>query len=138
MKDGQHPGLRRRLVLVLAVTVGVAVALFRRVPSASTLEDQIPDEHALIAAGLSGVPAPGQPTRPLAVDRVVVDGAHTYIAYHYTVNPGRGFVPTPILTLFDDRGNLLSAAGDVHCERTRASWPLPSWLPWQPAAVIRC
>jgi len=59
------------------------------------LDPGIPNEQAVIAAGLSGAPGPGQPTRPFAVDRVLVDGAATYVQYHRSgpaLAPGVGGV----------------------------------------------
>jgi hypothetical protein len=139
MNEYRRAWIRAGVVVLLALLLGaiVAAAAAEHTVSAITLEDQIPDEPGLLAAGLGGVPAPQQPSSPLEVDRVVVDALHTYVSYHYTVDPGRGYVPLPILSLYDDRGNLVSAAGEVRCERG-TPWALPAWLPWRPTATIRC
>jgi hypothetical protein len=140
MNGYRHAWIRAGGVVLLAVVVGAlsVIVLVAHTAPIATLEDQIPDEPGLLAAGLDGVPAPQQPSSPLQVDRVVVDALHTYVTYHYTVDPGRGFVPLPILSLYDDHGNLVSAAGEVRCERTGTPWTLPAWLPWRPTATIRC
>ena len=66
------------------------------------------------------------------MERVVVDTAHTYIIYHYTVDPGSGYLHLPLLSLFDDTGAFRGAAGDVRCDRTQAGWPLQNCSPGIP------
>jgi hypothetical protein len=136
----RHTWIWAGAVVLVAVVAGALslIVLVAHTAPITTVEDQIPDEPALLAAGLSGVPAPHQPSGPLQVDRVVVDALHTYVSYHYTIDPGNGFVPLPILSLYDGRGRFVSASGATRCERTGTAWAIPPWLPWRPSATIHC
>ncbi len=124
-------------LLLLLVAVAIRVALLTPPAVAAVpLDPNLPNEQGLIAAGLSGTPGRGQPTGPIAVDRVLVDGAATYVQYHTAAPAGSQGDPLP--TLSDDRG--VPIAGDVHSGVTFSSgWaiplPLPSWLPWHPQTV---
>ncbi len=69
-------------LLLSLVAVAAAISLIvRPVTTSVPLDPRIPHEAALIARGLSGAPAPGQPNSPIAVDRVVTDGASTYVQF---------------------------------------------------------
>ena len=71
--------------MLLLVAVAAGIALLTRLAVADVpLDSHIPHEQALIDVGLSGVPGPDQPTAPIAVDRVLVDGAATYVQFHRT------------------------------------------------------
>jgi hypothetical protein len=80
-----RPPVRSPALLLLLVLVAVAAAaalLVHPTATAVPLDPHIPNAHALSDAGLSGAPDPSQPTRPIAVDRVLLDGAATYVQYH--------------------------------------------------------
>jgi len=139
----RHPRLRALLIgagLLLSFVLVAAVlslALYPINPGVP-LDPGIPNEQALIDAGLSGSPAPGQPTAPIAVDRVLVDGAATYVQYHIS-GPG-GPQGDPLPTLSDDRG--VPVTGGSSSNRDDApDWPLPfplpAWLPWRPSTIRR-
>lgn len=102
------------------------------------LDPHIPNEQQLIALGLSGTPGPGQPARPVTVDRVLVDGVATYVQYHMTIRPGAP-ESDPAPTLTDDKG--VPAPGDQFSGISSLSgWtlpPLPSWVPWHPRTIER-
>jgi len=85
------------LMLLVAAAAGIALAL-RPAAASVPLDPGIPNEQALIARGLSGMPSPGQPATPIAVDRVVTDGAATYVQFHSTGSLGR--VPDDITMLY--------------------------------------
>jgi hypothetical protein len=67
-------------LVLLSILVGSAL-LGARVLTQPTvpLEPHIPNEQMLIAQELSGTPGPNQAAWPIAVDRVLVDGAATYV-----------------------------------------------------------
>jgi len=138
-----HPRRRRPLraaallLVLVALAAGVALAVQPSTPRVP-LEPGIPNEQALIDAGLAAVPGPGQPTRPVAVDRVLVDGAATYVQYHTAASPSPSSDPSP--TLSDDQG--APVAGDIYSGVSSVSdWtfpvPLPAWLPWHLPTVRR-
>ena len=108
------------------------------------LDPAIPNESVLIARGLSGVPAARQPHTPIAVDRVVADGAATYVQFHLLASPAphADYVPE----LFDDSGTFVNADGRGSALMPQWALPvlarvpvsaLPSWLPWRPPVVLR-
>jgi len=119
------------LLLFVAAAAGIALAL--RPASASVpLDPGIPNEQALIARGLSGMPSPGQPATPIAVDRVVTDGAATYVQFHSTASLGR--FPDDIPMLYDDTGALMNYGGGANTSDGARGWTrfLPPWFPWRP------
>ncbi len=124
------------VLLLVAAVAGIAVAV-RPTAAGSPLDPNIPNEQALIAMGLSGSPAPGQPTRPIVVDRVLVDGAATYVQWHAPdLAPIHGqFGPL----ISDGRGTAVVAGSDIAGVQPAWSWPipLPSWLPWHPPTLVR-
>lgn len=124
------------LLLVLAVAAGLAL-LIRPVAAGIALDPNIPHERALIAAGLSGTPGPGQPAVPVAVDRVLVDGAATYIQYRIIQPLGTVDDLSPALT--DDRGTTLNAgsSGFLSPPGLTLPFPLPAWLPCRPMVSRR-
>ncbi len=132
------------LLVLAAVAAGLALAAHPLTPGVP-LDPGIPNEQALIAAGLSGAPGPGQPTRPFAVDRVLVDGAATYVQYHRSgpaLAPGvGGMAAFPSITLVDEHGNQLTAGGSGGSSSAVPAWPLPvplpAWFPWRPPLVQR-
>lgn len=127
------------LALFLAVALAAGVGLARRavVEPTAPLDPNLPNEQSLIAAGLAGTPGRDQPTRPVAVDRVLVDGAATYVQYHLTA-PGaleKGLYPT----ISDDRGATIGAnglGGYWSSSQAPLGWmipfALPAWVPWRP------
>ncbi len=127
------------VVLLIAVTVTTGIAVTVRPMAAGVpLDLRISNEQALIARGLAGVPAPGQPTTPIAVDRVVTDGVSTYIQFHSTVPRSR--VPNVIPTLYDDMGTPINSEGGASSDDGTVGWArfLPPWFPWHlPAGPIR-
>ena len=128
------------LVLLVGILVGTAL-LGARVLTQSTvpLDPHIPNEQTLIAKGLSGTPGPNQSAWPIAVDRVLVDGAATYVQFHVTGSAGQDRYPLPLLlpTLSDDRGALINEGTMGSVEPPGGSLPLPSWIPWRPPVVQR-
>jgi hypothetical protein len=70
----------------LFVALAVAAGVQARMASQPTipLDPAIPNAQVLIARGLAGVPSRNQPTYPIAVDRVVTDGAATYVQFRIT------------------------------------------------------
>jgi len=129
-------------VLLVAAATGIALAV-RPTVAGIPLDPSIPNEQLLIARGLSGVPGPGQPTAPIAVDRVVTDGATTYVQFHSasaTASSGPGRLSFPFPNLFDDTGAPVNYGGRLHFSTQPAlpvPFPLPSWFPWHPPVVTR-
>jgi len=119
------------LLLLLAAAAGIAL-LVRPAAAGVPLDPSIPHEQVLIARGLSGVPGPGQPTTPIAVDRVVTDGATTYVQFHSTASLGR--IPDDIPMLYDDTGTLMNYGGGANTNDGARGWTrfLPPWFPWHP------
>jgi len=119
------------LLLFVAVAAGITLAVS---PAAAgvPLDPGIPNAPTLIARGLSGVPTPGQPTAPFTVDRVVTDGAATYVQFHSTAPPGR--VPEVLLDLSDDKGAPVNFWGGLSTGYGARGWTqvLPAWFPWRP------
>lgn len=124
------------LLLLVAAAAGISLA-GRPAAAGVPLDPSIPNEQALIAMGLSASPRPNQPTRPIVVDRVLVDGAATYVQWHAPdLAPLHGqFGPQ----ISDGRGTALVASGVVAGVQPAWSWsiPLPSWVPWHPPTVVR-
>src|SRR5438874_4434206 len=100
-----------------SLALGGMALLARPTQPALLLDPHIPNERALIDLGLSGTPGPGQPTRPVTVDRVLVDRAATYVQYHLT-GPG-GPQGDPLPTLADDQGVMVN--GDEYSGFTSSS-----------------
>jgi len=138
--------LRATALLFLLVAAAAALALLVRPAAVAPLDPHIPHEQALLDAGFAGVPGPDQPHAPVAVDRVLVDGAAAYVQYHMAVPVGAPLYPIPALpALADDRGVPVPvwggdrfSASDVS---SAAGWTLPvalpAWVPWHPTAVRR-
>jgi len=128
------------LALVAAAT-GIALAV--RPPGAGVpLDPTIPHEAVLIARGLSGAPRPGQPDVPVAVDRVVIDGATTYVQFHTTstYTPRSPVEPSFFPRLSDDTGTPVNANAELRFSPPPAlpvPFPVPSWFPWRPSVVTR-
>jgi len=105
---------RRRGRRVVAVGVAFALDAILILPLHTILAPGAPhpaygktapvlDDARFIEDGTIGQPASNQPSRPVAVDRVLADGAATYVQYHIADVPHDG-QPTPALV--DDRGDL--------------------------------
>jgi len=140
----------RRMTTVLGVVVGLALLAGLATLGVSTfltrpgvpLDPYLPNEQALIDLGLSSTPGPDQPQGPVAVDRVLVDKAATYVQFHLTVPAvPRHDLGYPSLDISDDQGTLLSSdpvpEGGSFYPVPRPGWtlpfPLPSWVPsWVP------
>ncbi len=139
--------LRAAALPLLIVAAAAALALLVR-PAATVvpLDPHIPHAQALLDAGFAGVPRPDQPDAPVAVDRVLVDGAATYVQYHMAVPVGTPLYPMPALPILADgrgvpvpvSGGDRFSTGDVS---PAAGWTLPvalpAWLPWHPTTVRR-
>jgi len=123
--------------LLLGAVCGGVALLSQPVRTAVPLDPHIPNEQALIDLGLSGTPGSGQPTQPIGVDRVLVDGAATYVQYHLSVS---GSQTAPFLTLSDDQGATV-ARGGYDGFTSSSDWsfpfPLPAWAPWPPRTIQR-
>jgi len=119
------------LLLLVAAAAGIALAV-RPTAAGIPLDPTIPNEQALIARGLSGVPSPGQPTAPIVVDRVVTDGTTTYVQFHSPAALGR--LPDVIPMLYDDTGALINDGGGASTGTEPLDWTrfLPPWVPWHP------
>ena len=85
------------LVVALTAATLQVHGVAARAPQAAPLDPHIPNEPWLIAHGLSGTPAPGQPASPVVVDRVLADGVATYMQYHLTDAYVYGDAPMPFL-----------------------------------------
>jgi len=130
-------GVGLTLFLAAALAGGIGLASRASARLSAPLDPNIPNEQALIDAGLAATPGPDQPTRPVAVDRVLVDGAATYVQYHFTA-PGaleKGLYPT----ISDDRGATIGAnglGGYWSSPQAPLGWiipfTLPAWIPWRP------
>jgi len=139
--------LRAAALLCLLVAAAAALALLVRPAAAAVpLDPHIPHEQALLDAGFVGVPRPDQPDAPVAVDRVLVDGAATYVQYHMAVLVGAPIYPLPAPpTLADDRGVPVPVYGGDRFSASdvssAAGWTLPvalpAWVPWHPTTVRR-
>ncbi len=133
------------LLLLVAAAAGISLAV-RPVATSVPLDPHIPHEQALIDAGFAGTPGPGQPTAPFAIDRVLVDGAATYVQYHMAVPVGTPLYPLPALPILaDDRGvpvpvfggDRFSASGVSSESGWTLLFALPAWVPWHPTTVRR-
>jgi len=130
------------LLAVCGVLAGSAALIIPMHASLSApLDPNIPNEQILIDQGLSGTPDPRQPSSPVAVDRVLVDGAVTYVQYHLNGSlRGRGgFAPQLALTveLYDDHGVLEDHGVRWGESPSDPTPPLPAWFPWHPPVVQR-
>ncbi len=139
------PLLVAGLVLTLvAAAAGIALAA-RPAVTGVPLDPRIPHGHLLIARGLSGVPDPGQPAAPIAVDRVVTDGTTTYVQFHTSASatrPGGPFWSSFSPRLSDDTGTLVTFNWFLSSSSPQATlpalpFPVPSWFPWSPSVVTR-
>jgi len=103
------------------------------------LDSNIPNEQALIILGLSGTPGTDQPMWPIAVDRVLDDGAATYVQWHTS---DLSVLRNPLKPqLYDDHGTLVDGGGLAAWGSSRnvsTAWPIqvPSWLPWHPPVIV--
>jgi len=125
------------LLLLVAAATGIALAV-RPVALGVPLDPGIPNERVLIARGLSGVPSPGQPTTPIAVDRVVTDGLLTYVQFHMTwPPPSSAAQPFPFSTLSDNTGPSVNTDRTMNLSPLNPALPLPlpSWFPWRPSTT---
>jgi hypothetical protein len=124
-------------VAALLVAAAVAAGVEARMASQLTipLDPAIPNERVLIARGLAGVPSRSQRTYPIAVDRVVTDGAATYVQFRITGSLGR--FPNVIPDLYDDTGAAVNYGGGAGLSPAGWTLPLPSWVPWHPPVVRR-
>jgi len=137
------------LLLLVAVAVGVALAV-RPVAADVPLDPRIPNGRALIARSLSGVPNPGQPTTPIAVDRLVTDGILTYVQFHLASPAASTAAPPsmfPTFSTLSDNTRPTTVGGSVNAVRGAylsppvsglpLPIPIPSWFPWRPLTVQR-
>jgi hypothetical protein len=136
------------LLLLVAAAAGIALAV-RPVAADVPLDPRIPNGRALIARSLSGVPNPGQPTTPIAVDRLVTDGILTYVQFHLASPAASAAQPLPFMfaTLSDNTPP--PAVGGRGMNSVRGTYlsppvsglplpiPIPSWFPWRPLTVQR-
>lgn len=137
----RRPPVRGPALLLLLVLVAMAAGttlLVHPTATAVPLDPHIPNAHALSDAGLGGAPDPSQPTRPIAVDRVLLDGAATYVQYHIAGPHAPSGDPVPTLT--DDQG--VRVTGDtLSSVSSLTDWPLPvplpAWLLWHPPTIQR-
>ncbi len=131
--------LRAALLIAAAIAAAAGLALATRPTTAAVapLDPNIPSEQALINAGLSGTPGPGQPAAPVVVDRVLVDGAATYVQYHLMGRNGQPDYPT--FTLSDDQGDGVASgsSGTMYPTGWALPFPLPAWVPWRPSTTWR-
>ncbi len=139
------------LALLVAVAAGIALAA-RPVAVDVSLDPRIPNGRVLVARGLSGVPAPGQPTTPIAVDRLVTDGILTYVQFHMA-SPATSAAAQPLPFMFSalsdntaptgiGRGTNFGRNGSLSPPASGLPLPvpvppLPSWFPWRPPTVQR-
>ncbi len=132
------PLLCAALMLLLATAAAGLTLLTRLAVADVPLDSHIPNEQALIDVGLSSVPGPDQPTRPIAVDRVLVDGAATYVQYHRTGSLSSQSNPIP--AIFDDQGTRVYG-GYYGGFSSSSGWTLPLalpfWVPWHPQTTQR-
>jgi len=120
------------LVFIGVALAATATVLARPPVIDSALDPSIPNAQTLIARGLTGTPGPGQPTAPIAVDRVLTDGAATYVQFHSTT--ALGHAPDTIPELYDNTGALVNYGGSATTAPTDATWArfIPWWFPWHP------
>jgi len=131
------------LLLLVAAAAGIALAV-QPAAAGIPLDPNIPNEQLLIARGLSGVPDPGQPTTPIAVDRVVSDGATTYVQFHTSASlrPGGPFWSSFSPSLSDGArampiSNWSLSFSSPPSPLPSPPFPVPSWFPWRPPVVTR-
>jgi len=130
------------LLLLVATAAGIALAV-RPAAADVPLDPAIPHEGVLIARGLTGIPAPGQPDVPVAVDRVVTDGATTYVQFHTTsTHTASGLVgPSFFPRLSDETGTPVNDNAYLRRSPPTPALPVPfsvpSWFPWHPAVMTR-
>ncbi len=131
--ESRHSGMRVLvlvgLLLLLVAASGTLIALVAsRDQGGTDLEGSIPFEHYLESIGLVARPAPGQPRGPVTVDRVAVDGEHTYVAYHLTEASSARTTKVMGFKLTAVPGGWLNTGSTSTCKR--ASGLLPDWLPF--------
>ncbi len=105
------------LLLLVAATIPHGAAPTDALPAL------VPNAQALVAAGLTGRPAPKEPGWPVAVDRVLVDTTATYVQYHISDVPHDG---RPTVALFDDAGHAYPGGSGSSGYR-----PIDQLLPWR-------
>lgn len=128
-------------VLAVVLVVGWSAAIVRRPAPLIPLDWHIPNEQALINLGLSGAPGSYQPAQPFAVDRVLVDGAATYIQFHTTngVILREHWLPH----VYNNSGVMIDANAGVGGAITSSTpdwflpFDLPAWFPWHPPMLQR-
>lgn len=134
--------VRVSLTLLVGILVGsVLLGVRGLAQSTAPLDPHIPNEQTLIDRGLSGTPGPNQPRRPIAVDRVLVDGVATYVQFHVTGAVGQSGYPLPLLlpALSDDRTVLIGEGtmGGIDPSGGSLPLPFPPWIPWRPPVIQR-
>jgi hypothetical protein len=123
------------LLLVVAGTAGGIVCIATRPQPEPAGDAGIPFERSLAAMGLIATPTTQLPG-PVTVDRVVVDGEHTYIAYHmkqawHATSQGIAY-----FTITAVPGGWLNTGSSWSCEPPKN--PLPDWFPWHPDVALNC
>jgi len=130
------------LLLLVAAAAGTALAA-RPAAAGVPLDPSIPNGQVLLARGLVGTPAAGQPNSPIAVDRVVTDGATTYVQFHTfaSLAPGGPFWSSFSPRLSDDISTMVTSSWSLISASPQATlpalpFPVPSWFPWRSPSVV--
>lgn len=121
--------------IVLSVVMGAGLFVLGswRVSLSAPLYSYPSNAQQLVDSGLTGRPAPGSPSAPVAVDMVLVDGVQSTILFHLTqplpaTTPIQGGQQSDSFSvaLHDDRGHSYPPRGGTVSEGGRA--PLPPGL----------
>ena len=132
---GHHPVffIVPAMLLVVAAAAGCIAFIVTQQHPAGAADTDIPFEHSLAAMGLVATPGPDQPSGPVTVDRVVVDGEHTYIAYHVKQPWHSEFANFTITAI---PGGWLNTGSSTACAPAKSL--LPDWIPWRQSATLNC
>jgi hypothetical protein len=117
------------VVLLAGIAVTTVVLVARAVQPAVPSDPNVPFGADLVAAGLSWSPVTGAPTSQGTVERVLMDGAATYLQFSVAGTAGAPpDLPAPRLSA--DGGAWVNAATGLQADGpTRSLGYMPGWLP---------
>jgi len=133
------------LLLLGTLEIGLHVlGLLTPISDTSSSLATVPNEQALIAAGLSVTPDRQQPKVPVTVARLLVDGQHTYLIYYYTDNTAHTLVDHTTVLDQDGRDYTDYPNGDFPdneadlCNEVTSDHPLFQFHQAAPSRRVNC
>jgi hypothetical protein len=132
-RDARWPSFA--VVLLAGIAIAVVALVARTVQPAVPVDPNVPFGADLVAAGLSWSPLAGAAASQGTVERVLMDGAATYLQFSVAGNAGSPpDLPAPRLSA--DRGGWVDAATGLQADGpTRSLGFLPGWLPLKHAWI---